>query len=217
MNAASAITKAHKRKATKLVVFVACLLPLAWLVWLGLSPGPGGSGLGANPQEFVNRYLGDWALRFLMIALALTPLRMLSGWNGGARFRRMLGLYAFFYVCLHVTSYVALDQGFAWAEIWADIIKRTYITVGMVSLVLLVPLALTSTKGMITRLGAARWRNLHRAVYVILPLGCLHFFMMRKGIQLEPLIYSAIAVALLAARVIHALRRSRRHMGAAAT
>ena len=132
------------RWIAKLAVFALCLAPLVWLaaqVFLG--------GLGANPIEATNRFLGDWALRFLLIALAVTPVKDLTGWTIIMRFRRMLGLFAFFYVSLHLASYVVLDQFFAWSEIWGDIVKRRYITVGMVAFVLLIPLAITSTKGMI--------------------------------------------------------------------
>lgn len=194
------------KKAGKVVVFIGCLLPFVWVFWLANTPGPGGSGLGANPQEYLNRYLGDWALRMLLIALAVTPVRLVSGWSGAMRYRRMLGLYAFFYACLHLTSYVVLDQTFNWHEIWGDILKRNYITVGMISLVMLIPLAATSTKAMIRRVGAKRWRTLHKLVYLIAPLVCLHFFMMRKGIQTEPLVYTAIATALLAVRLGYWLR-----------
>ena len=138
----------------KPAVFAACLLPAAWYAWAAVSDG-----LGANPIEALNRGLGDWALRFLLIALAVTPLRQVTGWNGFARFRRMLGLFAFFYVALHVSSYVVLDHFFAWKVIWEDILKRTYITVGMFAVLLLLPLAVTSTKGWIRRLGK-RWQTL---------------------------------------------------------
>lgn len=189
----------------KPLVFLCCLLPLAWIIWWLTGGGPAGGALQNNPQEFLNRYLGDWAFRFLLLALALTPLRLLTGAAGFLRFRRMLGLYAFFYVCLHLLSYVWLDQGFYWPELWKDIIKRTYITVGMVAFVLLIPLAATSWNKMIQRLGPKRWRRLHQLVYIIAPLACVHFFMMRKGLQLEPLIYAGICAALLGVRVMDKL------------
>ncbi len=135
------------RRIAKPVVFALCLTPLAWLAWLAWT-----AGLGANPIEATNRFLGDWALRFLLITLALTPVRGLTGWVVLIRFRRMLGLFAFTYVVLHLSSYVVLDQFFDWREIWTDIVKRRYITVGMISFSLLVPLAVTSTKGMVKRL-----------------------------------------------------------------
>jgi len=197
-----------RHPAAKPLVFFGCLLPLAWLAWRLFGASSHGNAFGYNPQEYLNRHLGDWALRFLLATLALTPLRALTGATGVNRFRRMLGLYAFFYVCLHVLSYVWLDQGFYWPELWKDISKRTYITVGMVSFILLVPLAVTSWNRMLRKLGAARWRRLHQTVYVIAPLACLHFFMMRKGFQIEPVIYAVVCGFLLGHRLISRLRRS---------
>jgi len=201
-----------RHRAAKPLVFVGCLLPLAWLVWRLFGDQQGGA-FGYNPQEYLNRYLGDWALRFLLATLALSPLRKLTKASGFIRFRRMVGLYAFFYVCLHLTSYVWLDQGFYWPEIWKDITKRTFITVGMTSFILLIPLAVTSWNRMIQKLGVARWRQLHQMVYVIAPLACLHFFMMRKGIQIEPIIYVVICGLLLGARVVEKLNTQHRAPG----
>ncbi|GAB6052232.1 sulfoxide reductase heme-binding subunit YedZ [Magnetospira thiophila] len=183
-------------RALKILVFVACLGPLGWLVW-GLADGT----LGANPAEASNRFLGDWALRFLLLTLAVTPLRQISGRGEVGRFRRMLGLYAFFYATLHVTSYVVLDQFFDWAAIWADLLKRTYITIGMGALLLLLPLAVTSTKGMIQRLGGARWRKLHRLVYPAAILVVVHFYMMVRARETEVLIHGAVLAGLLGWRV----------------
>lgn len=196
------------RKIVKPVVFAACLGPLAWIAWTAYSSGFGASGpLGANPIEYINRYLGDWAIRFLLAALAITPIRGITGWNWTQQFRRMIGLYAFFYVCLHMSSYIGLDQFFDWAEIWKDITKRTYITVGMANFFLLAPLAATSTRGMIKRLGAKRWVNLHKLVYPAGILACVHFTMMRKGVQLEPIIYAVICAVLLGYRAIRHRQR----------
>jgi sulfoxide reductase heme-binding subunit YedZ len=195
-----------RHSAAKPLVFVACLLPLAWLAWRLFGGGPQGGAFAANPQEYLNRYLGDWALRALLATLALTPLGNLTGARGFVRFRRMLGLYGFFYVCLHLTSYTWLDQGFYWPEIWKDITKRTYITIGMASFILLIPLAATSWNRITQRLGSARWRRLHQVFYVIAPLACLHFFMMRKGIQLEPIIYVGICGVLLGLRLFNKLK-----------
>ena len=189
----------------KPLVFAAALLPLAWLAWTAVF-----GSLGANPIETVNRTLGDWALRFLLIALAVTPVRKITGWTALARLRRMLGLFAFFYVCLHVSSYVGLDQFFDWQAIWKDVLKRRYITFGMGALLLLIPLAATSTDGMIRRLGGRRWRALHRAVYLILPLAALHFWMMVKADHSRPLLYGAIGAALLGYRVVVAMLPVRR-------
>lgn len=190
------------RWVAKPVVWALALAPLPYLVWLHMT-----GGAGANPIEFTNRFLGDWALRFLLIALAVTPVRGLTGLNALMRFRRLLGLFAFFYVVLHVSSYVVVDQYFDWAAIWKDIVKRWYITVGMTGLLCLIPLAATSTKGMIRRLGGRNWTRLHRLVYVAAAAGCLHFYMMRKGVQLEPIVYAAIAAALLGYRVVAWARR----------
>ncbi len=191
------------KSLSKAAVFLICLFPIVWIFWLANSSGPGGSGLGANPQEFINRYLGEWGLRFLLISLAITPVRMVFKWSGLTRFRRMVGLFAFFYALLHLTSYIVLDQAFDWYAIWQDIIKRNFITVGFISLVLLIPLAVTSNNALTKKLGGKRWRRLHQLVYVITPLACLHFFMMRKGVQIEPLIYTAIATVLLVVRLGH--------------
>jgi len=189
-------------RALKPAVFAAALLPLAWLGWQAAF-----GSLGVNPIETVNRFLGDWALRFLLIALAVTPARRIIGWSQIARLRRMLGLFAFFYACLHVSSYVGLDQFFDWHALLKDVLKRRYITVGMIALTLLVPLAVTSTDAMVRRLGGHRWRVLHRAVYLIAPLAVLHFWMMVKADHGRPLLYGAIAAGLLGWRLWAGRRR----------
>lgn len=196
------------RWVVKPMVWVLCLAPLAWLGWLVAETVLfQGRGLGANPVSFINLYLGDWAIRFLLIALAVTPLKIVSGWKQAVRLRRLLGLFAFFYVALHVANYVVLDQFFDWAAIWEDIVKRWYITVGMVGLLCLLPLAVTSTKGWIKRMGGRNWNRLHKAVYVAGAAACLHFFMMRKGLQIEPLVYAGIFIALMAFRLVEPLKR----------
>lgn len=157
--------------------------------------------LGANPAEFIARSTGDWTLRFLLITLAVTPLRKLSGWNWLLRFRRMLGLYAFFYGVVHLSSYVAFDHVFDVSEIFSDIIKRPFITIGFTALMLMIPLAITSTNAMVRRLGAKRWLALHRLVYLIAPLGVLHFWWMVKRDVTEPAIYAAILAVLLGYRL----------------
>lgn len=179
----------------KSVVFAASLLPLAWLLWLAVSDG-----LGANPIEALTRYTGGWALRFLLITLALTPLRHLANLPKLMTLRRMLGLYAFFYACLHVSVYFGLDQFFAWREILADITKRPYITVGFTAFVLLVPLALTSTQNMMRRLGR-HWKRLHRLVYPAAIAAVLHFIWLVKADLREPLIYAAVLIYLLGYRI----------------
>ena len=182
---------------------MACLLPLVWLAHKGLT-----AGFGAHPQEYVNRFLGDWALRFLLVALAVTPARELSGMSALARYRRMLGLYAFFYVCLHILSYVVATHFFDWAAIAKDIVKRTYITVGMAVFLALLPLAVTSTAGMVKRLGGARWKMLHRLVYAAGIGGVVHFYMMVKLDVREPLLYAAILAVLLGWRVAKRAKNS---------
>lgn len=188
--------EARLNRVIKPLVHAAALGPFAWLIWLGFS-----GQFGPNPAEFINHYTGDWAIRFLLIALAVTPLRGITGLAVVTRFRRMLGLYAFFYALLHVTNYVALDQFFAWGAIWQDIVKRTYITVGMLAFAILTALAVTSPKAMVKKLGGKRWQRLHKLVYVAAVAAPIHFFMMRKGFQVEPLIYGGIAGLLLAYRV----------------
>jgi Predicted membrane protein len=196
----------------KPAVFAACLLPLLWLAWRA-----GFGSLGVNAVETVNRHLGDWALRFLLIALAVTPLRRITGWAPLARLRRMLGLFAFFYVFLHLASYVGLDLFFDWQALWQDVLKRRYITLGMLAFVLLIPLAATSTGGMVRRLGGRRWRALHRLVHPAAILGVAHFWLMVKADIREPLLYAAILAVLLGYRVFAALRdRMRRRQDAAA-
>jgi sulfoxide reductase heme-binding subunit YedZ len=191
----------------KTIVFVAALVPAARLAWaLGYDP----EALGANPAEFVTRSTGDWTLRFLLLTLAVTPLRKLFDLHWLASFRRMLGLYAFFYGVLHLSSYVSFDHVFDVAEILKDIVKRPFITVGFTALVLMLPLAITSTDRMVRRLGAKRWLGLHRLVYVIAPLGVLHFWWMVKADVTEPAIYAVILALLLGYRVLEKVRDKRR-------
>lgn len=189
----------------KPAAFAAALLPLAWLLWRA-----GFGSLGVNPVETINRYLGDWALRFLLIALAVTPVRQWTGWSALARLRRMMGLFAFFYVCLHLASYVGIDLFFDWAALWADVLKRNYITLGMIAVLLLVPLALTSTNAMIRRLGGARWRRLHLLVFPASILGVVHFWMMVKADIREPLAYAVVLSVLLGWRLWGFARRVQR-------
>jgi sulfoxide reductase heme-binding subunit YedZ len=165
--------------------------------------------LGANPAEYITRSTGDWTLRFLLITLAVTPVRKLAGWHWLAGYRRMFGLFAFFYALVHLSSYVAFDHVFDVVEILKDIVKRPFITVGFTALVLLVPLAVTSTNRMVQRLGAKRWLALHRLVYVIAPLGVLHFWWMVKRDITEPAIYAVILAALLGYRLLDRRRRAR--------
>ncbi len=190
-----------RRNLTPLI-FLLCLLPLGWLVTRGLT-----GQLGANPVEAVIRFLGDWALRFLFITLAVSPLRLLTGWSWPLSLRRMLGLYAFFYLFLHLGAYVGLDRFFDFAAIWKDILRRNFITAGMIAFVLMVPLAVTSTNKMVKRLGGARWKKLHKLVYPITILGVLHYYWMAKADKTEPLIYAAILALLFFLRFAVKLRR----------
>jgi len=200
------------RKALWWVLMIGLSLPLLWLFYnwalavdeglsLGYLSGLGFHQLTANPIEYTNRFLGDWALRFLLFSFAVTPLARISKNNQLIAYRRMIGLWAFTYVCFHLTSYIVLDQFFDWGEIWADIVKRNFITLGMISFILLLPMAVTSTKGWIKRLGAKKWKAIHKAIYVIAPLASVHYFMMAKGNQLDPKIYIGIALLLLGLRV----------------
>jgi sulfoxide reductase heme-binding subunit YedZ len=184
------------RWINKPILFIAALIPLAFLVYRALN-----NDLGANPIETINRYTGDWVLRFLLITLAVTPLRRLTGWNGLLRYRRMLGLFAFFYACVHFLSWAWLDQYFVLADILQDVAKRPYITVGFASFLMLIPLALTSTNAMIRRLGAKRWQQLHRLVYLIGIGGVVHFLWLVKSDIREPLVYGAVLALLLGFRL----------------
>ena len=198
--------------AVKATFFIVALVPLGRLL-LGVFAYP--EWLGPNPAEFITRSTGDWALRFLLLALAVTPLRKLTGWPWIARLRRMVGLYAFFYVLLHFSSYLSFDHVFDVSAIVADVIKRPFITVGFLSLLLLVPLAVTSTNGMVRRLGAKRWSSLHRLVYVIGPMAVLHYWWMVKRDLTEPIIYALVLAILLGYRLILKWRMPRQASQAA--
>ncbi|MFT5035675.1 MAG: sulfoxide reductase heme-binding subunit YedZ, partial [Litorivivens sp.] len=184
-------------------VFALCLLPFIWLFYRALADQ-----LGANPQEALIRATGDWALRFLCIVLAVTPLRVLSKTPSLARFRRMLGLFMYFYVLLHFLSYSWFDMGFDFLEIVSDIIKRPFILVGALSLLLLTPLAATSFNAAIKALGAKRWQLLHKLIYAVAGLAILHFFWMRAGKNdfAEVAIYAGILGLLLGWRLRQYLR-----------
>ncbi len=182
-------------KWMKVLVFVLCLSPALLLVWKGFN-----GGLGANPIEFITHATGDWTLRFLAITLAVTPLRKLLRLPELVRFRRMLGLFAFFYVCLHLMTYLWLDKFFSWSEIVKDVVKRPFITAGFTAFVLLVPLAVTSTAGWIRRLGGKRWQLLHRLIYVSAVAGVIHYYWLVKSDITLPVFYAAIFFLLLAYR-----------------
>lgn len=185
-------------RVTKPVVFLICLSPL--LILLGGAFSVAGLSLGANPIEELLHELGRWGLKFLLLTLAVTPLRRWTGWNWLVRFRRMLGLFAFFYILLHFVVYAFLDQSLDLAAIVEDIIKRPYITLGMAGLLMLIPLAATSTRGMMRRLGK-RWQKLHRLVYVIAIVAVWHFYWQVKLDTLDASIYALILVFLLGTRI----------------
>ena len=183
-------------KWTKVFVFAICLVPLGLLIWRGFQ-----NDLTLNPIQFVEHSLGDWVLRFLAITLAITPLRKILRLPQLIRFRRMMGLFAFFYLCLHFIAWLALDRFFNWAQILDDISKRPYITVGFAAFLLLIPLAVTSTAGWIRRLGGKRWQMLHRLIYVAAVLGVIHYYWLVKSDHRKPLFYAFIFGVLLAWRV----------------
>ncbi len=191
------VSQRRLRYLIKPLVFLASLLPFAWLV-----AGAVSDTLGTNPVETLTHETGDWALRFLLITLAVTPLRHLTGWLWLIRLRRMLGLFAFFYAVLHFITYIWLDQFFDWKEILIDIPKRPFITVGFVALLLLVPLAMTSTNVMMKRLGR-HWKSLHKLVYIIPALAILHYLWLVKADTREPAIYFAVFLLLMLFRAWH--------------
>ena len=192
------VSGALSNRAAKPALLTLCLLPIIWLVYQVAT-----NRAGANPQEFLIRATGDWTLRFVCIVLAVTPLRTLTGIPQMARFRRMLGLFVYFYVVVHLLSYSWFDMGFDVADIAKDIAKRPFILVGFLAFVLLSPLAATSFNAAIKAIGAKRWQLLHKLVYLISGLGLLHFFWMRAGKNnfAEVFIYAAIIAVLLGWRV----------------
>jgi sulfoxide reductase heme-binding subunit YedZ len=198
MAIASASLNPAQLRRLKIVLFIAATLPFLRLVVYTINDW-----LGANPVEFITRNTGDWTLYFLCITLAVTPLRRLTGWNWLIRLRRMLGLFAFFYVSLHFMTFLWFDHFFDVAEMLKDVVKRPFITVGFSAFVLLIPLAATSTNAMIKRLGGKRWQLLHRLIYLIAPLGILHYWWMKAGKNdfSQPIVFGLVVAALLLARV----------------
>ncbi len=184
-------------RSAKPALFLLCLAPALWL-----AAGAWRGSLGVNPIEKVTLETGQWTLRLLAATLAVTPLRRLAGWPELIRFRRMLGLFAFFYACLHALTYVWLDQFFDWAEIARDIVKRPFITAGALSFAAMVPLAVTSTRRWIARLGGRRWQRLHRLVYFAAAAGVMHFWWKVKSDIREPALYALVFAVLLLARLI---------------
>jgi sulfoxide reductase heme-binding subunit YedZ len=189
-------------KWIKTVLFALCLVPFARLVWRGFA-----GTLGTNPIETITHSTGWWALTLLMVTLSVTPLRRLFDLPWLLRLRRMLGLFVFFYACLHFSTWLIFDHFFDWGAIVKDIAKRPYVTVGFSAFVLLVPLAVTSTNNMVRRLGARRWQQLHRLVYAIATLGVLHFLWLVKKDIREPLAFAAVLAVLLGIRLAWRLRR----------
>ena len=180
----------------KAAVFLAALVPL------GMIAADASSGdLGANPVETILHHFGDWALRLMLVTLAVTPVRRLTGWNQAVRLRRMLGLFAFFYAVLHLATYVVLDRSLLLEEVIEDLTDRPYIMVGFTAFILLVPLAATSTNAMVRRLGGRRWRRLHRIVYIAAAGGVIHFWWLVKADVREPLVYAAVLALLLVLRL----------------
>lgn len=172
-------------------VSLACLLPLLWLVWRGYQ-----GELGANPIEKVIRNLGVWGLRLLIIGLTITPLARILKQPRLIRLRRPIGLFAFGYILLHLSTYIGVDQYFDWHAIWKDILKRPFITIGMAAFVMLIPMAATSFNAAIRRLGPLNWRRLHRLIYLIVPMGVVHYFLLVKADHRPPLVYGAIVLLL---------------------
>ena len=180
----------------KSAIWLCCLLPLIWLSWSLFTDQ-----LGANPLEVVIRHLGEWGLQLLLLTLCMTPLRDLTDTSWPIQLRRLLGLWSFAYLCLHFLTYLGVDQFFDWGEIGKDILKRPFITVGMLAVIGLVPLAVTSTRGMQRRLGR-NWKRLHRLIYLIVCLGTLHFYWLVKADTLRPLIFALCVTILLGYRLL---------------
>lgn len=194
MQVATTINTAARRVPTWMI-YVVGSLPFAWLV-LQLLTG----GLGVDPVKALEHQLGELGLQFLIFGLVITPLRNLSGINL-IRFRRQIGLMGFYYIVLHLAVWLFLDIQLLWGQIWADLLKRPYITIGMLAFVLMIPLALTSNNASLRRLGALTWRRLHKLTYAVVVLGAVHYLMVVKGWQLEPMIYLGITLVLLMLRI----------------
>lgn len=184
------------RRIPTWAVYILCLLPVPWLLYLGMT-----SGLGREPIKALEHELGEIALQLLIAGLCVTPLRKYAGLNL-MKFRRAIGVLAFTYVALHLAVWVVLDMSLLWQQMWADVWKRPYITIGMAGFVLLLPLALTSNNLSVRKLGAAGWRKLHKLTYVAVLLGGIHYIWLVKGIQLEPILYMAAILGLLAIRAV---------------
>ena len=198
-------------KWTKPAIFLLCLAPVGRLIWLAFH-----AGLTANPIEFITHQTGDWILIFLVLTLSITPARQILKQPDLIRFRRMLGLFAFFYASLHFSIWIGIDKFFDWREMLTDVGKRRFITVGFTGFVLLIPLAITSTKGWIRRLGGKRWQKLHRLVYVTAVAGVVHYYWLVKSDVTKPVRYGVIVLLLLGYRAVMARRRKESRSAATA-
>jgi methionine sulfoxide reductase heme-binding subunit len=191
------------QKAAKVLVFIACLAPLVWLLIRTLT-----GRLGINPVEDLELTTGIWSLRFLVITLSVTPVRRITGWNRVIQYRRMFGLFTFFYVCVHFAIYIGIDQFFAFGAILKDVAKRPFITMGFTAFVLMIPLALTSTKGWIRRLGR-RWQVLHRLIYISAVCAAIHYLWKVKVMIGSPVYYAIVIGLLLGFRILWQLRSAK--------
>jgi methionine sulfoxide reductase heme-binding subunit len=204
--------KRNARIAVKTGVWALCLLPLLVLLYRAFTDG-----LGANPISYVTNWLGQWTFRLLLVSLALTPLRIVTGLAWPVLLRRLVGLFTFFYASLHFSVWILLDHFFNWDQMLGDLVKRRYITVGMLALLCLIPLAITSTNGMVKRLGGNAWRRLHRLIYLIGILAALHFLWLAKGFRPDAFLYAGLLMLLLGVRLFDAIRRRLRRRAAQVT
>jgi sulfoxide reductase heme-binding subunit YedZ len=192
------MSQTWKDRLVSWAVWVACAAPLLWFVVQGFT-----GDLGANPIQYVLRQLGVWALRFICVSLAITPAARLLKAPVLIRYRRRIGLWAFAYVCLHLSTYIGVDQVFDWSTIGKDIAKRPYITIGMAAFAMLLPMAITSADKLRRKLGPKRWKRLHQLIYLIAPMGVVHYFLLVKADHRPPLIYGAVVLVLLAWRAVN--------------
>ena len=192
------MSQTWKDRLISLAVWLACLSPLIWFAVQGFT-----GDLGANPIQYVLRQLGVWALRFICISLAITPAAKLLKLPILIRYRRRVGLFAFAYVCLHLSTYIGVDQAFDWPTIGKDIVKRPYITIGMAAFAMLLPLAVTSADKLRRKLGPKRWKRLHQLIYLIAPMGVVHYYLLVKADHRPPLIYGAAVLVLLGYRLVN--------------
>lgn len=204
--------KRNARIVVKAGVWAVCLLPLLVLLYRAST-----GGLGANPISYVTNWLGQWTFRLLLVSLALTPLRIVTGLAWPVLLRRLVGLFTFFYASLHFSVWILLDHFFNWDQMLGDLVKRRYITVGMLALLCLIPLAITSTNGMVKRLGGNTWRRLHQLIYLIGILAALHFLWLAKGFRPDAFLYAGLLMLLLGVRLFDAIRRRLRRRAARVT